>query len=376
MPKDFVAGNPYQKQFDSASSIKAAGVSDTDWEKIKGFMPDPKAFAKEDIESFTVDLANDQIDRDNERFSDDVLKSFNKTLPGKGFLIGHSWGPPGKGLFYDSGLKTVDGIKWVRGKFYVLKQYSQSLIDHVNAGIWKWVSIGFTAPKLQRIVPEEDENKAFYEYQNKGNQEAEALEGSLVWLGAQYDAQIIKSLQGLLNNNQIIKAETLEIDQKTKDKGADMPTLKLLQLDLELGVNDENEVAAAAKEINEKIAILKGDSILDARFVEGVQKEFGKEITVDQLKLIKKDGDKYREFLVEETVKFGSLIKMVKEDEVEKEREFYKGLSLDRLEKELERFKNKYKEMNPGYSEIDGSTEDKTFSGEKVEVDNIDSYQG
>ena len=58
-------------------------------------------------------MAHNGIDRDVERFSEDLLNDFAGTLPGKGFFVeGHpsSWGGkggPGKGRYFDA---SVEGM--------------------------------------------------------------------------------------------------------------------------------------------------------------------------------------------------------------------------------------------------------------------------
>lgn len=360
MEKDFIPGRVYHKQFESARTLKSVKeLSESDWSKIKALMPNPDEFNKDDIQVFTMNLANNQVDRDGERFSEEVLNSFAKTLPEKSFLIGHQWGPPGKGLFYDAAIKTIDGVQWLQGKFYVLKKYSESLIDHINAGIYKFVSIGFRAPAIKRIPADDDPSStAYWEYRNKDDDEAEALEGSLVWLGAQYNAQVIKSLDPTLYKalKESIKKELENNEGKT------MKNLVIKQLGIDLPVTTEKEIEIAEDVISQKIMDFKAESVQQSKFVEDVKGLFeGRDhVSIEDVKALKKTADRYREALVTDVIKFGTLIGMIKKDEseVEKEKEFYGGLETERLEKELERFKAKYNELHPGHSEIDDADED------------------
>jgi len=92
--------------FHEGNIIKQAGdPTDGEWETIKGFMVNPDKFQKEDVAAYEVKLANNIVDRDGERFHEDVLKSFRDTLVGKAFLIGHRWGPPGRGRFFSANIE-------------------------------------------------------------------------------------------------------------------------------------------------------------------------------------------------------------------------------------------------------------------------------
>ena len=361
MPGEFEAGKPLSKISGAATGIKVATISDSDWEMIQSFMPNPGEVKREDVHTFEVDLANDQIDRDAERFSDEVLKSFARTLPGKSFLIAHQWGPPGKGLFYRARLTTVDGVKWLRTKFYVLKKYSESLIDHINAGIYKYVSIGFVAPSLKRVAEDDPDNafgKTYWEYRNRKGEEAEALEGSVVWLGAQHEAQIRKffGLAGM---------KEFGDDDNEKGRKGTMPVfLQIKELGgLKVDVSDEDKAISAAATIEQKVREMIGDQILDQEFLTGLKGIFGTEsdVKLADIKAAKEDADRYRKHLVDEVVKFGSLVKMMPEDEaeLEKEKKELAELGTARLEKQLKLFREKFVAENPGAGVLAAAAEDK-----------------
>ena len=367
----FEPNAPLSKQVESTGGILVSKqVSDDEWEKIQSFMPNPAEVDRDSIHSFTVNLANNQVDRDNERFHEGVLQSFAETLPGKGFLIGHQWGPPGKGLFYTSAVKTIDTAKWLQAKFYVLKQHSQSLIDHINAGIWKWVSIGFTAPTIKAIKDDSDETVRYWEYQNTKSKKAEALEGSLVWLGAQYDASIVKAFK-----QQFINKSTEEIDPETTQEELTVAEKLIIQhLELDLDVSTDDAVKSASAEVNEKVAELLVQNEIDNKYVEDVKKLFGADASMEDIKAVKATADKYHKFLVDEVVKFASLTKFIDKDDVETEKEYYQDLTTGRLEKDLAKFKAKFVAENPNYSEIPDPDEKKTLAEDEVEVKNPAAY--
>jgi hypothetical protein len=183
----------------------------------------------EEVAVFPVYLANDQVDRDQERFSDATLKRFAETLPGKSFLMAHQWGPPGKARFYDAKIKREGDEQWLVGHIYLLRKYHEQLIDEVNAGTWWAVSIGF---KYAIIVPVskdgEDMNPGSEEFDHRAvaywefredpehGLESEAFEGSLVYLGAQYGAAMGHASKAFnLDHQQYlqIKADGMKIDE-------------------------------------------------------------------------------------------------------------------------------------------------------------------
>jgi hypothetical protein len=213
----------------------------------------------DDIMVAPVYLANNQWDRDDERFSEPTLKRFNETLPGKSFIMAHQWGPPGVGRFYKSQKIEQENGQWLVGHIYTVKELHDQLIKEINAGVWWAVSIGFRWAKIAPIGTEGKtltrdealENPAsvrgweFQEDPEHGLQ-SEALEGSLVYLGAQTGAamgQISKSVQPGGNDRlekeykipdiapdtlpdiapvqTETKETTMEIEDKTVDKNED-----------------------------------------------------------------------------------------------------------------------------------------------------------
>jgi len=205
--------------------------SDADLELINKFALKP--LTAKDVSVYTLQVCNDQIDRDDERFSLEVLGDFSATLPGKGLLEGHQWGPVGVGLFYKSWVENIGGVNWVIGQCYLPKASEESaeMIVKLDAGIAKWVSIGFYAPCRMPIygnTTDEVDDKASQsggpvypsvigqpsfdmdsigreyeciEYQRgPDGEKGESLECSLVFLGSQYDAAVVKSMTSRLED--------------------------------------------------------------------------------------------------------------------------------------------------------------------------------
>lgn len=206
---------------------KALKMSNNDWDIIRGIMTNPDRFEDdtEQIRVFESYLANNFMDRDEERFRKDVIKSFAETIVGKNKLMSHAWHEPGNGRFYkakvvktdiDETIKMVGGhpdkkfrehleyiidkdgaINWLVAYYYMLNvtEQQQEAVLNIDAGIWKDMSIGFRAPERVKIMSDDGERVLFVEYQNTKIEQAEALEGSHVGVPAQYGAGTSKDFK-------------------------------------------------------------------------------------------------------------------------------------------------------------------------------------
>lgn len=159
-------------------------------------------------------VAHNGIDRDRDRFPDDVLADFAATLPGKGFRcngVGHPMygsGGPGEGLWFDAATEeltpakfknlTTEPIKLPKGQktvtvlwgwMYTLAA-NETMIANIEAGIYRHVSIGFRATDCNAVKDEVNGSTLYLEYVGP----AEATEASMVWLGAQPGATSQKAL--------------------------------------------------------------------------------------------------------------------------------------------------------------------------------------
>jgi len=180
-----------------------------------------REFKAEELYVRTVALAHNGIDRDNEVFDERFLDTLATTLKGKGLFEIHpqSWegdsGMP-EGLWFEAftesmsfeearkvlrepGLQFPPDRKDARilfGKFYLpAHAANEGLRVKVDAGLG-FASIGFRAQKREPI-----RDAAGRELQaQRITGDGEALEASLVWLGAQPGARVIKSVQNRGDN--------------------------------------------------------------------------------------------------------------------------------------------------------------------------------
>ncbi len=200
----------YTKQFSLKTYSKAVGAEITPelLSKINAFAPEPQA--AEDIYVRKFILAHNGVDRDRERFPEEMLDDFADTLPGKSFLTAHKKGDLPIGLWFNTTteemtpaqfkeltgeeIKLPDGVtkaKVLWAWAYTLKDEDGEKINKkLDAGIIRHVSIGFRAADLNAVKDDPNGAAKYWEYVCPG----EATEGSLVWLGAQQGAGVQKGL--------------------------------------------------------------------------------------------------------------------------------------------------------------------------------------
>lgn len=175
---------------DRAAAVKQ--VSEADLALIQSYAL--REVGADEVRVYEANVANNQVDRDNERFSEEILQDFAETLPGKSVLIGHQWGPPGVGRVFKALLVQQDDRQWLRASFFIPKLGNEKLINDIDLGVATWVSIGFYAPDRVEIIGK-DGQPVYREYRRGPNGErGEAIELSFVFLGAQYDAAVIKGV--------------------------------------------------------------------------------------------------------------------------------------------------------------------------------------
>lgn len=136
------------------SNVKTASlISDEELAKINSFSK--KELTKEEVYTFSVNLCDNEIDRDNECFSDEALESLAKLFIGKTAITDHSMKTGNQvARTYDAWVESVSGkfnslskpYKVLRAKAYMPKtEKNKSFIEEIEAGIKKEVSISCSA---------------------------------------------------------------------------------------------------------------------------------------------------------------------------------------------------------------------------------------
>lgn len=321
-------------------------------------------------------LAHNCVDRDRERFPEALLDDFASTLPGKGFLVGHERKSPGKGLFFQAITEEMtpeqfkaltgedprlgEGITMVKvlwAWMYMLNNtYNEETTSNIDAGIYRHVSIGFSASDLISVKGQYDQI-LYWEYVAPG----EALEGSLVWLGAQPGATAQKQAGE--------SDEDHDIDNDKTQGGNTMEWKKLLALfkkifkgksfgeetfedDVKTALDEhitaERKAAAdeAVKPLKEKILVLETEQA--------------------GLKPLAEEGKAYRADLCEKYAsakqKLGDIDD--KPESLVKTKEIAGGFGIDFLKAELDVLGKRVEEKFPAESEL-GTDEDPDKKREK-----------
>jgi len=173
-----------------------ARVTEADLALIRRFAL--REVGAEEVRVYEARVANNRVDRDHERFSEEILADFADTIVGKSVLIGHQWGPPGVGRVFKAALVEQDGVLWLTASFFIPVLGNEKLLNDIDLGVATWVSIGFYAPDRVEILGK-DGRPIYHEYRRgPGGERGEAIELSFVFLGAQYDAAVVKGLLGAL----------------------------------------------------------------------------------------------------------------------------------------------------------------------------------
>lgn len=351
---------------------KGADISEDQLGKIRKYtlneIPADQLYARKML------LAHNAIDRDNERFSEKLLEDFVRTLPGKSLLIGHQWGPPGKGLFFDAyleemdlqaarsmtgeDLKLPDGVtqfKALMGWFYTTKSPGkEDLLADIDAGIVRHVSIGFNAANCLKVSNEANGETLYWEYKGPG----EAREGSLVWLGAQPGATITKAADA---------DDGADIDEDENKRKKEIKDMK--RVFMKLGLGEDSTVDQALSVLNQKTARLNSVEEIIAPLGENPSKAL-----VEELVKNAEDGKAYKKDLIGRQVKCERLLGRI-EDKPEavtaRENELGKRSAAE-VKGDAAYLEKLVEEKFPGQSKLAGGDPNGGRSGKAAEGDDLD----
>lgn len=168
----------------------------------------------EEIYVFNVDLCNNDVDRDFEKFSVETLKQMAELFVGKTGIFDHSMKSTDQtARIFDTFVEKVNGKKTADGEdFYSLKakaymlnnEENKSLIDSIEAGIKKEVSVSCSVDKAYCSICHTDRKRAACEHRkgkmygdrlcfNILTDATDAYEFSFVAVPAQREAGVTKS---------------------------------------------------------------------------------------------------------------------------------------------------------------------------------------
>jgi len=205
-----MSGNGYRKNA-SIGAARGDGTPDASALAVINTMT-LRDLAADDVYVREAIIAHNGIDRDRESISDALLDGFTRTLPGKGFFVSHPGGwtgttGPGEGRWYSAhtvrmsldqarvelgkpDLRWPDGVQTavlLKGSFYLPRKTAAELIDRIDAGVARDISIQFTAKSTDEH--RDEDGRLLWRLLDAPG---EALEASLVWLGAQPGARVTK----------------------------------------------------------------------------------------------------------------------------------------------------------------------------------------
>lgn len=258
-----------------------------------------KELKEEDVYIFPVTLCNNDIDRDTEMFTVDTLKGLAEMFVGKTGITDHEWKSSNQvsRIFYAS-VDRADGRKTKSGEdFYELHalcymlrtEKNQPLIDEIDAGIKKEISVGFACGKSTCSVCGEDYYTSAECCHHKGKDydgntcyvkledPLDAYEYSFVAVPAQPEAGITKAY-----DKQKEKERTkLKYDENLKQYGIDEEKFK------ELGVESD-----IVEKIAKSVKIEVPEQFLSK---EKAVETMGCEKTADEILDLAKNAQEYKE---------------------------------------------------------------------------------
>ncbi len=301
-------------------------------------------------------LAHSGIDRDRERFPENLLDDFAATLPGKSVLYFHaksSFLP--LGLYFDAVTEVmspeqfksltgedprlpegVSSVKVLWAWYYVVKTADiESTLANIEGGVYRHWSIGFMATDLVAVKKEPNGPALYWEYVAPG----EATEGSLVWLGAQQGATSQKSAG----------------KEPDPSKG-DRPMKKMLIL---LGGMLGKSFA---DDTTEEQAIESIKTALGAKDTEIT----GLKAKVTELEPLANDGKSYRESLVGDYVRMKAALGEADSDASKQDgvKAFAAGMTITMLQSEVKHLQTRMEKAFPdGQVDGDDPNENRTEKG-------------
>ena len=174
------------------------------------------AFARRELKAeavytFTVKLCDNEVDRDNERFSDECLYELAELFVGKSGILDHNWSAAGQlARIYRTQVETEPGrlnaagepYRYLKGWAYMLRnEDTENFISAIEAGIVRETSVGCAVGERKcsicgsgdcsHIPGEEYGGEICHTVLSKAT---DAYEWSFVAVPAQKEAGVIKAL--------------------------------------------------------------------------------------------------------------------------------------------------------------------------------------
>lgn len=210
-----------------------------------------KELTKEEIYTFSVILCDNEIDRDNEKFTIPALKTLAELFVGKTGIFDHNMSSKDQNarvyateVVTDETRKTSDGepYTYIKAKAYMVRtEKNKDLIAEIDAGIKKETSVGCSVKVIscsicgKNIKTEGCEHQKGKYYGGKLccfllEEPADAYEWSFVAVPAQKNAGVIKAFNPLSDSESAaLWAQEYRNELKSaliRDAAAVMPEMK------------------------------------------------------------------------------------------------------------------------------------------------------
>ena len=263
--------------------------------KIKKYY---KKANNENVAVFEFSLCNTIPDRQDDIFTETSIDTMAKTSVGKQLINGHDTDKDAIGKIFDSYVKNVDyvgedGKEYTNVKTGFIKAYIPrtkrlaDVIEDLETGMKEFTSPGFTIKKVICSICGKDyinSDCSHYKGEVYDGQKCytllevkECIEASLVYLGAQFYSQIIKTIQGGSNMDEL---KELKAKFETVEK-------ELIEYKEKYSEKSFNELSASIEEFKNKIDEL---TTSNANLSELV-KVFGEDVSVEDLKTVKENAE-------------------------------------------------------------------------------------
>ena len=318
-----------------------------------------KTLTEDEVYVFPVTLCNNDIDRDTEMFTVESLNRLADLFIGKTGIVDHDWSANNQvSRVFSTSVNKVEGKKTQTGEdFYELRalcymlrnEKNQPLIDEIEAGIKKEVSVGCSCGRGTCSICGKDfwydedcshqkgrvyDGKTCYV---KLENPLDAYEFSFVAIPAQKEAGVTKAFDKKSNKE---KKKMFVYNESLKQFGIDEETFKGFELESEVVEKIAKNVKVEQPE----------EFISKAKVLE----ELGEEKTADEVLNLAKEAAQYKDNANKYTKLFNAKIEEALKEGVKAKGEDFNS---DRWGKILNTF---------SYEEVEGQMEEWHNEAEKA----------
>lgn len=221
-----------------SAKIEKSDISENELAVINGKYA-LKSLSADEIFGFKLAICDNQIDRDNERFSENAILQLAKMFVGKTIISDHN--PSAKNQcarIYDTAVETGGNVTRLIAKCYTVQtDATKDFISMLSAGIMKEVSVSCKLKSVICSICGQDNVKSYCKHiagKTYGDKKChfilddpeDAFEVSFVAVPAQKEAGVIKSYGG----------EPMKESEKNDNEDNDENKKKEKMLDIEIAL--------------------------------------------------------------------------------------------------------------------------------------------